>query len=313
MKKKWVCIFGGYGLITLALIQLFATSSYLIKTAIEVKPYNVVFLFVECTISAILGVQVYRLRKRTAQIERHEKESLERIHSYIGQVVHDLRSPASSISMLSEYLQDEMSGSNSESEYLQMIKAIQKSSNTMLERICCILDTTRMEKGIDHLELTNGNPYTIIQAAIDKHMIFAIDKNITIISDITNDLPLVYYEREALDSVISNLLSNAIKYSPINTTIRITSMVEKGKLSIFVKDQGLGMTNDDLKKVFGEFTKLSARPTGGESSSGLGLSVVKKLVTQMGGTVKAFSQGKNLGSTFSFELKTTAKIARITA
>ena len=73
------------------------------------------------------------------------------------------------------------------------------------------------------------------------------------------------------------------------------------------------MNHDDLSKVFGEYTKLSARPTQNEPSTGLGLSIVKKLVEQMDGEVKAFSEGKNMGSVFSFTLKTESNVKTMIA
>jgi signal transduction histidine kinase len=88
-----------------------------------------------------------------------------------------------------------------------------------------------------------------------------------------------------------------------DTKISISSYIEKDMVRFSIQDQGLGMTPDDLEKVFGEFTRLSAKPTGNEPSSGLGLSIVKKFVEAMGGEVFAFSEGKDKGSTFSFTLK----------
>ena len=93
----------------------------------------------------------------------------------------------------------------------------------------------------------------------------------------------VMADKLRINEVIDNLISNAIKFSPIGETIEIG--LEKyddnygnGKLKFSVKDNGPGLTDNDKKKIFGKFERLSAQPTAGESSSGLGLSIVKQLV-----------------------------------
>ncbi len=79
------------------------------------------------------------------------------------------------------------------------------------------------------------------------------------------------------------------------------------RLDLVVKDEGLGMNEDDLAQLFEEFHKLSARPTAGEASSGLGLSVAMKLVKQIGGEIIAESAGKNHGATFKVVLKLSTR------
>jgi signal transduction histidine kinase/DNA-binding NarL/FixJ family response regulator len=104
--------------------------------------------------------------------------------------------------------------------------------------------------------------------------------------------------REAID----NLLSNAIKYSPIGG--RIELMLERqGKNTVIrVRDHGAGLSAVDLSRLFGRFQRLSARPTGGESSTGLGLSIVKRIVELHGGTISAESPGPGQGTTFTLTL-----------
>ena len=272
------------------------------------------FYVITTSIGIIAGHLIAGLVNEKRQITKQLKEDktkLDSIHNYIGNVVHDLRSPVASINMIAEFLEEELPDLSTQQH--DLVVSIKKSSTTMLDRICCILDNTRLEKGINFEDLIEGSPYDPICQSIEKHQILAIDKNITIINKIPEKLPNTYFDKEALDSVLSNLISNAIKYSLPNTTVQLYHIIEKGKVIFCIKDEGLGMSDEDLKKVFGEFAKLSARPTGGEGSSGLGLSLVKKLVEQMGGTVSASSEGKGKGSTFSFSLKTTAMVKVLTA
>jgi signal transduction histidine kinase len=104
--------------------------------------------------------------------------------------------------------------------------------------------------------------------------------------------------REAID----NLLSNAIKYSPVGGHIELTMSVTDAHIVIAVTDEGAGLSEEDSSRLFGRFQRLSARPTGGESSTGLGLSIVKRIVELHGGRVGAQSNGPGRGATFTIRL-----------
>ena len=107
--------------------------------------------------------------------------------------------------------------------------------------------------------------------------------------------------REAID----NLVSNAIKYSPIGGKISVTVSHEDDNTIIRVADEGAGLSPEDLGRLFGRFQRLSAKPTAGESSTGLGLSIVKRIIDMHGGEVTARSDGPGQGSTFTIVLPAT--------
>ena len=111
--------------------------------------------------------------------------------------------------------------------------------------------------------------------------------------------------REAVD----NLLSNAIKYSPAGGRIELQMRNEQEGTLIVVKDEGAGLSQEDLGRLFGRFQRLSAKPTAGESSTGLGLSIVKRIVELHGGTVGAESPGPGRGATFTIRLPLAAAAA----
>jgi signal transduction histidine kinase len=104
--------------------------------------------------------------------------------------------------------------------------------------------------------------------------------------------------REAID----NLISNAIKYSPLGGKISVLVSHERNKTAIRVVDEGAGLSPEDLGRLFGRFQRLSAKPTAGESSTGLGLSIVKRIIDMHGGEVKADSAGPGRGATFTITL-----------
>ena len=107
--------------------------------------------------------------------------------------------------------------------------------------------------------------------------------------------------REAID----NLVSNAIKYSPIGGKITVMVTHEQDSTIIRIADQGAGLSPEDLGRLFGRFQRLSAKPTAGESSTGLGLSIVKRIIDMHGGEVTADSAGPGRGSTFTVTLPAT--------
>jgi signal transduction histidine kinase len=104
--------------------------------------------------------------------------------------------------------------------------------------------------------------------------------------------------REAID----NLVSNAIKYSPIGGKIAVVVSHEQDTTVIRIADEGAGLSPEDLGRLFGRFQRLSAKPTAGESSTGLGLSIVKRIIDMHGGQVTANSAGPGQGSTFTVVL-----------
>jgi len=107
--------------------------------------------------------------------------------------------------------------------------------------------------------------------------------------------------REAID----NLISNAIKYSPIGGKISVVVTHEDDDTVIRITDEGPGLSPEDLARLFGRFQRLSAKPTAGESSTGLGLSIVKRIIDMHGGHVTADSAGPGQGSTFTVTLPAT--------
>ncbi len=234
-------------------------------------------------------------REKDQVLEKNKK-----IHMYVGTIVHDLKSPISAVNSIIKLLQNQENLGTDESK--NFLSLIETSTASMLENIQLVLDNTKLESGQMQAHLEQGNPFFTINSTIDKHLISAINKSITIQRIIDRNLPEVEYDKEMLDRVLSNLISNSIKYSPAQTQIKIFSELLSDKLNLVVKDEGQGLTEDDLQNIFGEFMTLSSRPTGGEVATGLGLSIAKKLTEEMGGKIWAESDGKGKGSTFKVEL-----------
>lgn len=296
MAGRYVLTIG----ICILIVDLFASIQYHL---IQDHPFILSHYIVPTLVGAGFGCLIAYIK--VLQIKYHKEkdqvsEQNKKIHMYVGTIVHDLKSPISAVySIIELLLLAEDLKSEKSQKFLGLIKS---STESMIENIELILDNTKFESGKMHAHLEQGNPFFTINSTIDKHLILAINKSITIQRVIDRNMPDVEYDKQMLDRILSNLISNSIKYSPAETQIRIFSELLSDKLNLVVEDQGLGLSEEDLEKIFGEFMTLSAKPTGGEVSTGLGLSVAKKLAEEMGGNIWAESKGKGKGSTFKIAL-----------
>jgi two-component system sensor histidine kinase/response regulator len=117
--------------------------------------------------------------------------------------------------------------------------------------------------------------------------------------------PAAQLTADALNQVLDNLVSNAVKFSPAGKKILVAVQPVAGRVECRVQDEGPGFTEQDKARMFRRYGRLSARPTGGEPSTGLGLSIVKKLVQAMGGEL-TFEDTPGGGATFTFGLPSAA-------
>jgi signal transduction histidine kinase len=144
----------------------------------------------------------------------------------------------------------------------------------------------------------------LVSEVADANQPMAVNKQQTIaVSAPANSVTMCDADR--MREAIDNVISNAIKYSPIGGKISVLVDHQKKNTVIRVADEGAGLSPEDLGRLFGRFQRLSAKPTAGESSTGLGLSIVKRIIDMHGGVVTADSAGPGQGSTFTIILPTT--------
>ncbi|MBN8571302.1 MAG: tetratricopeptide repeat-containing sensor histidine kinase, partial [Ignavibacteria bacterium] len=223
-----------------------------------------------------------------AEVEKIIKANEKNQKDVIGSIIHDLKNPIGNIKQLVEYL---ISGDELNDEEKNDFKLlILDSAETSLGFITKLLDNTAMQQN----EVTPKSEEVDINAEIIKLIKFykvqAGNKSIDVIFENKYPEKFIFTDKDAFLNVLDNLFSNAIKFSPKNKSIYITLTKDNGSLKTEIKDEGPGFSAEDKEKLFKEFTKLSARPTGGEHSSGLGLSIVKKLVDSLKGTIECESE-----------------------
>lgn len=235
-----------------------------------------------------ITAQNEKLERRNNELSElnHEKDTLMNI------VAHDLKSPLNRIKGLSELIEMEGALNDTQRKYLGLVK---DSTRSGLDLIVDLLDVNALEVNRDpDYSIFNLSNYLADRANAFRQS--AAAKNIEINLKHQIDEP-VELDQEYLSRIMDNLISNAIKFSPSNTAVTIVAEMKGDYFSISVKDQGPGFNPADIKFLYQKFKKLSARPTGGESSNGLGLAIVKILVDRLGGKINLQTEvGK--GSTF---------------
>ncbi len=247
----------------------------------------------------VFGLTIAKLVEEHKKLIKSREELLrkkEKINEFIGTVVHDLKNPCSAILNISEMIQNGDIKPHEQQEFVQCIYDASESMKNQLEEL---VESVRIENGVLKLNLLEGFPQEEISPTVKIFEATAARKNINLSSYVCVQNPKILFDPIAFRDALSNLISNAIKYSPKNSTIKIYSEVEANQFfKVFVEDEGQGLSEEDKKKAFGQFQRLSSRPTNGESSSGLGLYNVKTFVEAMKGIVGVDSKGKNQGSKF---------------
>ena len=244
------------------------------------------------------------IRKKTEDDLKKSKEDLIKLNEtkdrFLSIVSHDLRTPFSSILGFTELiLNDE---TLTEKERNQYVKFIQESSNSMLSLVNSLLDWNRLQSGRIQFEPEKTYAYSIIESSIGSLAGAALRKKIEIKSTVSKEIQ-IFVDENLILQVFNNLISNAIKFTNTNGTISITVKPSPRLrfLEFSIKDSGVGIKSDDVKKLFSIDSKFTRDGTSGEKGSGMGLTIVGDIIQKHGGSIWAESEpGK--GSTFKFTL-----------
>lgn len=245
-----------------------------------------------------------RIAERTQHLIRLNQEKNE----FLAMAAHDLRNPLTGITASAELIDLYMRREQMDKlrpEKLQQITAdILEAASRMTMLLEEMLDVGKIEFGAKSLASSMVES-DLIDQMCDAYNGRASVKNITLQFHQKPDVPLAFWgDSHAVLRVLDNLLSNAVKYSPIGSQVWVDTSRQERDGQVFVRvsvrDSGPGIDEQDREKLFRKFTRLSAQPTAGESSTGLGLWIVKQLVTAMNGAIWCEST-VNQGATFHVE------------
>lgn len=218
---------------------------------------------------------------------------------FLGTAMHDLRNPLSSISGFSElFLRGDES--YTEDEKKELARLINQSSNYLLGLVHDLLDFSVLESGRLCLNLSSGNLNPLLLQQIQMNQVSAYQKNISITNSLEK-VPDTIFDPNRMGQVMDNLISNAVKFSQPGTSVQVGLTSNDESLEFYVKDEGPGIPKEDRCRLFTEFPRINVYPTSGEKSTGLGLSIVQKIVDAHSGAVHVDSE-EGQGTTFYVEL-----------
>lgn len=242
----------------------------------------------------------YRMKEAMARIETHLKvrtlldqhkqfiQALKKANKekskFLGVASHDLKNPLISINGLSSFLKSGKFGAMSSTQ-AEMVASIFEASEAMLALVNDLFDVALIETGQMNFEMDEVDLGNVVSTSVNLYRVTAEKKSINI-DFVRKSFPdTVYSDKRQIRRVIDNLVSNAIKFSPRDTVITVTLDTEEDWAVISVSDEGPGIPEDEFEKLFKSFSKTSVQPTAGESSTGLGLNICKKILAGHRGNI----------------------------
>ncbi|WP_431292457.1 GAF domain-containing sensor histidine kinase [Pedobacter sp. P26] len=214
----------------------------------------------------------------------------------LHRLAHDMKNPATSLIAYGQLLDKNLL---SQEKLASLGNKIEHTGRKIELTMNNLLNEAKNENAAIDLEFKTVKVMDLLQAVATTFDFTLKQKQQTLKINCQTD-GYIQVDQERINDVFNNLLSNAIKYSHMCATIEIICIAEDSNIVFEFKDYGLGMTTDDIAKLFTKFAKLSSVPTAKERSNGIGLYIVKTLVQLHGGKVWANSAGKDLGSSFLF-------------
>jgi two-component system sensor histidine kinase/response regulator len=217
----------------------------------------------------------------------------------LGILAHDLKNYLGGINMSAELLSGQTERFKDE-RLTQLAANMLRSSGLAMAFVKEFLANAATDHGFT-LKPAAVNLTDIAAAAVQQYAEAARQKKMTISTDFPAEAVIAMADFPALDQVLDNLISNALKFSPSGKKVLVSVRLADRYAECVVRDEGPGFTAEDKAKMFRRYGRLSARPTGGEPSTGLGLSIVRKLVLGMGGELSCDSVPEN-GAAFTIRL-----------
>lgn len=244
-----------------------------------------------------------RVQMRTADLQRALSKLTEINQlktNFISNISHELRTPLTHMKGYLDMLIDASFGPLS-SEQINAIQVINRSQARLEKLIEDLIQFSLAARGELSLKLTNFSLDKLIEVTISQLEAKAQNGNITLSTVLRENAPLVYADEEKMGWVLMQLIDNAIKFTPQGGQVSIATKVENGLVSITVEDNGIGIPEDRISEIFEPFHQLDGSMTRRYSGTGLGLTLVNRILNAHGLPIKVQSKiGK--GTRFSFSL-----------
>lgn len=236
----------------------------------------------------------------TKKAQRLEEEKRKVRFQFISVLAHELKSPLSAVENYLYIIKDKMYGNDMEKHDHMINRSIYRIEG-MKKLIIDLLDLTGIESGEKKRTFEELNLYRISKDIIETIKLDAEKRGININFECKKNTEIIA-DKVEIEIIINNLLTNAVKYNKDNGTVNLTIVQKKGSIEIICSDSGIGMNENELKNLFKEFTRIKNEKTKDIAGSGLGLSILKKIVNLYHGNIKVESNPGH-GTKFNLLLK----------
>jgi len=233
-----------------------------------------------------------KVEERTKKINQLLKQKDE----FINQLGHDLKNPLSPLVNLLPIIERD----ETDPKRKEMLQVINRNVGYMKNLVTKTIELARLNSPNMKFSFEEINLLNLLNSILDSNQLLFDDNNIQIINNIKDEI-WVRADRLRLQELFNNLLNNALKYSTCNSLIKIDANVKNDFATIEINDNGIGMTKNQLDNVFDEFYKADESRHSFDSS-GLGMSICKRIVEIHGGNIWAESEGPGKGTSFYFTL-----------
>ncbi|MEP2026904.1 MAG: tetratricopeptide repeat-containing sensor histidine kinase [Reichenbachiella sp.] len=259
-----------------------------------------VVLVLTLLLAATLGRSYYLVQNHNKKLTALNEEK----NTLMGVVAHDLRSPLNNIKgLMSLVKMENASLSPEQSHYFHLVDDTMERMRDMIDRVLDVSVVEDMKVNLNLKKVDLGQSMNFVGGNFE---LLASKKSIKIHCNIETEKHFIFADYNYLLQVIENLVSNAIKFSESGKNIFLNVFQEEGNETMIIRDEGPGISEEDQKRLFTKFQKLSAKPTDNEQSTGLGLSIVKKFVDAMDAEIRCESEvGK--GTSFIIRFKTAVE------
>jgi signal transduction histidine kinase len=271
---------------------------------VSVMAISLLLIAIAAAILFVIKRRANRQLSATNNLIVRQNEKLSELNyeknSLISIVSHDLSTPFATISMWQQLLQNEQDNlSVSQRKALDRIGQATRYGESLIRHI---LHVEKAQTNQHMVQLENLDLRIFAESVIDDFSPAAAKKEIQLHLECPNRSIYFLSDRQLLGRMLENLLSNAIKYTTQGKNVWISVSEEKDAVSIRISDEGVGIPQEELPHLFSKYSKISSRTTAGESSTGLGLSIVKRICEELNGNISCESSlGK--GSVFTVVLK----------
>jgi signal transduction histidine kinase/sensor domain CHASE-containing protein len=290
-------------LIVSVYLKLFIVAAISVMFIIFVSSFVVIILYNwSKSLETEVGEKTQELKESNESLKAANKKlkELDRLKTeFLSIVSHELKTPLTAMRTSSEFLM--------ESEECdvplrkKMLDIIIRNIDRQSRMVDDLLDISRIESSRMKFHKEPVDIEEAIHTSLEMLSTEVNEKNIDILVELPDDLPGVCTDKDKIIQVFVNLINNAVKFSKRNSTIRITVQEEEDVVRVSVSDSGIGMSPEELDKIFDKFYQIDSTSTRKVGGSGLGLSIVKGIIEGQGGSISAVSE-QDKGSTFVFTL-----------